>query len=126
MNTVLSSILNALETPLTILDLPLKAIETNRVEDCVCYTFYNEDDNGRVRQDRLELRIIATALDTLYDAEAAIKDTLVSVGDIGKISGIQSIEANGGGLLIDNETKTVQLHMFFTIISKSEVKINGR
>lgn len=124
MNNVLINLINAIETALTPLNLPLKPFGTFEVEDCVCYTFYNENDNGCVRNDRLELRVIAYQMDTLFEAETAIKQALVSVGDIGKISGIKSIEENGGGLMQDTETKTVHLLMYFTIISKSEVRIN--
>lgn len=103
------------------LEIPVKPFDTDVTEDCVVYKLDPVSDDGAVQQDRLKLRIIAT---TLLDAECLkyiIKKTLLAIGDNQAINGINSITLNGGGSLKDYETNTVQIIMYFDIVSKSEI-----
>lgn len=120
-NTTLFALKPVIEDALAPLHMPLKPIGTEEIEDCVCYIIYTEEDNGAVRQDRLELRIISFDLDTIYKTENALKNALISIGDNKKISKFESIAVDGGGLFKDYETNVIEMMLYFTIICKSEV-----
>jgi len=116
--TTLEKIISAIDDATT---LPIKPFGTTNIEECICYSFSSQRDDGAVARFQLEIRIICKDLINLYENEGKIKSALITVGDTVKINGINSIEQNGGGILKDFETGTIQSILYFDIIKKSEV-----
>ena len=115
---ILTAIINTLGDALSI---PIKPFDTDKIEDCVVYRFYPATDNGAVQTNRLQLRIITKTLKKAEQYKDDVKQSLLAIGDNNKIKGINSIILNGGGTLKDYETNTVQIIMYFDIVSKSKI-----
>ena len=103
-----------------VLSVPLLPFETNKIQDCVCYKYYCDGDNGAVAQYRLELRIISKTVARATDIRNEILQALVTVADNEKL-GYKSCELNGGGTLQDADTNTIHTLLYFDIVKKSEV-----
>lgn len=91
--------------------LPLK---TDKAEKCIVYKFWQSSAYTY----RLELRVIDFTLGGAEATSAAIIKQMCNFGDTNRIEGIPSIELNGGGVLEDENTNTVQRLLYFDIIIK--------
>lgn len=89
-------------------------LQTKEVKKCVVYKFWQTAPYTH----RLELRVIDFTLEGAEGTAAAIIKGISNFGDSNKISGIPSIGLNGGGVLQDNETNTVQRLLYFDVIIK--------
>lgn len=100
--------------------LPIKALYTSNLENCIVYNYYCELDNGATAQNRLELRLIT---DTLKNAELYRKkiiEALVETGDLHeKVEGIYECRQNGGGRLYEGGTQMYHTIMYFDVITRS-------
>lgn len=91
--------------------IPLK---TTKAEKCIVYKFWQT----AAYTYRLELRVIDFTLAGAESTSAAIIKAIGNFGDSNKISGIPSIVLNGGGILEDTETDTIQRLLYFDVIIK--------
>ena len=91
--------------------LPLK---TDKAEKCLVYKFWQ----SAAYTYRLELRVIDFTLAGAEAASAAIIKGICNFGDTNKIQGIPSIVLNGGGVLEDENTNTIQRLLYFDLIIK--------
>lgn len=95
------------------LDIPVVPLETEKVETCLVYNWYQTN----IYTYRLELRLIAM---TFAEAEELARRTFELINDFGdenKMANI-SIEQNGGGSLKDYENNTIQRLLYFDVIKK--------
>ena len=116
----MEQIIKALETATNIAMLPFG---TDTVEkSCIVYKNSTISDNGAVRQDKLELRLITHTLAEAEEIKPLILSTLITIGDNSKL-GYLSCELNGGGQLEDYNTDTIHTLLYFIITKKSEVKL---
>lgn len=83
----------------------------------VTYTFYRSLDDGAVASYRLQLRFFAPTLAECAEMEAATTGALATAGD-STLEGL-SIQANGGGAMLDTETNTPQLITYYDITARS-------
>lgn len=83
----------------------------------ISYTFYRDGDNGAAASYRLQTRITAPDYATAIGLEEKLVDCLVCVGDEHRFG--CSIEANGGGSLLDLETGNPQIINYFDLVSRS-------
>lgn len=88
-------ILNAIEAATSLSINPLSSHQTG---EQIIYGIVPLADNGVVKQDRLELNIVAATLARTIEVDTQIRKALLSIGDIEK-NGVLSIELNGGGTL---------------------------
>lgn len=94
--------------------LTCKPFDTDTVEPCITYRWWQ---TTRLNY-RLELRIIGF---TVAEVEEVAKDILEAINDFGDTSlvrGFTSIELNGGGVLKDYSTKTIQKLLYFDVVKK--------
>lgn len=91
--------------------LPLK---TDKAEKCLVYKFWQ----SAAYTYRLELRVIDFTLAGAEATAAAIIKSVCNFGDTNKIQGIPSIVLNGGGVLEDENTNTIQRLLYFDLIIK--------
>lgn len=89
-------------------------LQTNKAEKCIVYKSWQTAAFAY----RLELRVIDFSLAGAEATTAVIIQAINSTGDVNKIVGIPSIVLNGGGVLIDNETNTVQRLLYFDVTKK--------
>lgn len=89
-------------------------LQTTEVKKCVIYKFWQT----AAFTYRLELRIMDFTLEGAESTSAAIIKGISDFGDSNKVDGIPSIVLNGGGVLQDNETNTVQRLLYFDVIIK--------
>lgn len=115
----MKEIIKALEAATS---LSLKPFGTNKIEDCICYSSYVISDNGAVRQDKLELRLITKTVEDAERLKPIIISTLTTVGDNKKFNYL-GCAVNGGGTLRDAATGTIHTLLYFIITKKSEVKL---
>ena len=91
--------------------LPLK---TDKAEKCIVYKFWQSSAYTY----RLEIRVIDFTLAGAEATSAAIIKGICNFGDTNKIQGIPSIVLNGGGVLEDENTNTIQRLLYFDLIIK--------
>lgn len=91
--------------------LPLK---TTKAEKCIVYKFWQT----AAYTYRLEIRVIDFTLGGAEATSAAIIKSICNFGDSNKIDRIPSIVLNGGGILEDTETNTIQRLLYFDLIMK--------
>lgn len=115
----MTEIIKALEAATS---LSIKPFGTDAIEDCICYSSYVISDNGAVKQEKLELRLITKTITEAERIKPIIISTLVTVGDNKKLNYL-GCELNGGGTLKDAATGTIHTLLFFVITKKSEVKL---
>lgn len=94
-----------------LMPIPLK---TTKAEKCIVYKFWQT----AAYTYRLELRIIDFSIGGAEETAAAIIKNICNLGDSNKINGIPSIVLNGGGILEDIETNTIQRILYFDLIIK--------
>ena len=95
-----------------------QAYQTNIVgKPAITYSFYRTSDNGAVVQWRLQVRIFARTQLEAIQLEETICNSLVTIGDETKWG--CSISSNGGGSLLDVETNTPQILIYFDITARS-------
>ncbi len=105
-------------------NLPVKPFNTDKVEECVCYSLVPQTDTGAVASYRLELRLITFTIAKAEELKKSILSALVTVGDNPR-HGYNECYLNGGGSLKDEDTKTIHTILYLYIIKKSEVVYNG-
>lgn len=96
------------------LELPISPIETDTVQDCIVYKYYQV---SRYKW-RLEVRLIGS---TFADADRFASTAISAIndfGDVWKIEGISSIVLNGGGVMKDYETNTIHRLLYFDVVMK--------
>lgn len=91
----------------------------------IVYTFTPLADNNIVRTDRLEIHIIADSMSTLFSIDAAVRSTLLTIGDEPLTADIYKVELNGGGTMEDAATGTKHLITYYYIVSNGGIKNNG-
>lgn len=99
--------------------LPIKFINSDKVEKCIIYNLTPINDDGIKRQDRLEIQIVGFDILDIETIDLQIRKALLSFGD--RTDCILSIELNGGGVLRDNNIKSLSKYSFYVITTKSEV-----
>lgn len=82
----------------------------------ITYNYYRTVDNGAVAQYRLQTRVTAQSFAQAMGLEKKLTDALITVGDSTKCD--CSIQSNGGGTLIDEETNYPQVINYFDITTK--------
>lgn len=116
------ALLKAIENATGIKPIPLG---TEKIEKCIVYNLAPVSDDGLVRQDRLQLRIITNSFEEAMEIGAKISKAVINFGDEAKLHGITNIVQNGGGSMKDYNTDTVHYWIFLQITKKSEVNSNG-
>lgn len=93
--------------------LSLYPISSTHTGEQVIYTEAPISDDGIKNQYRLELNIVCKTLDKVNKTDKAIRQALLSVGDLKK-NGVLDIQVNGGGTL----TSEVGIHrlLYFNIL----------
>lgn len=81
------------------------------------YTIYRASDNGSKEQWRLQTRITAKSLAEALDMERKLTDALCTIGDE-TIAGC-SIEVDGGGTILEEQSGLPQQLTYFDITTKS-------
>ena len=104
-------VLNKINEITNLKPIPLK---TTKAEKCIVYKFWQT----AAYTYRLELRVIDFTMAEAEATAAAITKNICNFGDSNKISGIPSIVLNGGGILEDIETNTIQRLLYFDLIIK--------
>lgn len=104
-------VINEIEKATGIKPIPL---QTTKAEKCIIYRFWQTAAFSH----RLELRVVAFNLAEAETLAASIITAISNVGDSNKIAGVPSVVLNGGGVLADNETKTVHRLLYFDITIK--------
>lgn len=104
-------VLNKIEEMTEMKPIPLK---TTEAEKCIVYKFWQT----AAYTYRLELRVIDFTLAGAEATSAAIIKAICDFGDSNKIDRIPSIVLNGGGVLEDTETNTIQRLLYFDLIMK--------
>lgn len=105
-------ILDAIEDATGLKPIPL---DTDKVEKSIIYKFYQ----SAFLRYRLEIRVIDLTLEGCEDTSNLIINRLSDFGDLNKIEGIASIELNGGGVLKDYNTNTIQRLMYFDVVKEN-------
>lgn len=90
----MEQIIRALESATDLSILPF-GTDTAK-ESCIVYKNSTMSDNGAVRQDKFEVRLITQTLAEAEEKKPLILSTLVTIGDNPKL-GYLSCELNGGG-----------------------------
>lgn len=93
------------------------AIRDIEMLPAMSYTIYRASDNGSREQWRMQTRITAKSLAEALDIERKLTDALCSIGD-GTIAGC-SIEVNGGGTMLEQQSGLPQQLTYFDITTKS-------
>ena len=91
-----------------------KPLETDKVETCIVYRYHQ---TGRFNY-HLELRVIGFSL---MEVDSIVEDILEGINDFGdtaKVRNFASIELNGGGVMKDNNTNTIQKVLYFDVVKK--------
>ena len=91
-----------------------KPLETSEVETCIVYRYYQTTRFNY----RLELRIIGFTLMEVDSIVEKILDGINNFGDTAKVNGFASIELNGGGVMKDYQTNTIQKVLYFDVVKK--------
>lgn len=91
-----------------------KPLETSEVETCIVYRYYQ---NTRFNY-RLELRVIGFTLKEVDSIVENILEGINNFGDTAKVNGFTNIELNGGGVMKDYQTNTVQKVLYFDVTKK--------
>lgn len=104
-------VLNKIYEITNLMPIPLK---TTKAEKCIVYKFWQT----AAYTYRLELRIIDFSMAGSEETASAIIKNICNFGDSNKITGISSIVLNGGGILEDIETNTIQRILYFDLIIK--------
>ena len=102
-------------------NVPVRPYGTDVVEECVCYTWTPQTDDGAVAVGRLELRIITRTVAKAEQLRKSLLSALVTIGDNPK-NGYLSCNQNGGGSLWDDNIKMTHNILYLYITTKSEVK----
>lgn len=105
-------ILNKIEELTGLKPIPL---QTDEVRKCIVYKYYQVSKFKY----RLELRLFDFSFGEVQETEKKVMK-ICGLGDLNNVSGISHIALNGGGILIDNNTNTVQQLMYFDITIKGE------
>lgn len=92
----------------------VKPFDTDTVETCITYRYWQ---TSRFNW-RLELRIIGFTLAEVEDIAKDVLDGINDFGDTAKIEGFASVELNGGGILKDYATNTIQKLLYFDVVMK--------
>lgn len=90
---------------------------TEYLGDCIVYSYNTLNNDKCVHRLRLKMVIIAQSLATCDAVEAAIKDTIVSLGD-DTIEGYTHIAQNGGGDMFDVARNMNHRTMYFDVIKR--------
>lgn len=100
--------------------LPLYAVSTRDLGDCVVYNAYTNYSDAISERARLEVAIITSDDATGRAVEKRIKDALLTFGDEPFCDGVLQIALDGGGTLEDVERGKIHRQIYFTIISRYE------
>lgn len=112
---ILESLLGAIKDATSIAP---QAFQTDKVgQPAITYSFYRASDNGAVAQYRLQVRVFGRTMKEAIELEQKITDSLVTVGDERRFD--CTIESNGGGTMIDAETNTAQLIIYYDVTTRS-------
>lgn len=112
---ILENLLGAIEDATSIAP---RAFQTDKVgQPAIVYSFYRSADNGAVAQCRLQIRVFGRTMKEAIQLEEKVTDSIVTLGDETKWG--CSIESNGGGTMIDAETNTAQLIVYYDVTSRS-------
>lgn len=107
-------LLDAIETST---GLKAKPLDTDTIETCIIYRYWQ---TARIRY-RLELRIIGFTLAEVDEIAKQVLDGINDFGDTAYVEGFASVELNGGGVLKDYATNTVQKMLYFDVVKKQEI-----
>lgn len=118
---MIPTIIKAMEA---VVDIPIRPYGTDINEECICYTWTPQTDDGAVAVGRLELRIIARELAKAESLQRAVLPALLTVADNPK-NGYLGCYLNGGGNLWDDDLKMTHHIYYLYITTKSEVSYNG-
>ena len=93
--------------------LSLYPISSTHTGEQIIYTETPISDDGIKNQYRLELNIVCKTLDKANKTDKAIRQALLSIGDL-KQNGVLDIEINGGGTL----TSEIGVHrlLYFNVL----------
>ena len=94
--------------------ISVKPFDTDKVETCITYRYWQ---TSRFNW-RLEIRIIGFTLAEVEDILEDVLDGINDFGDTAKVEGYASVELNGGGMLKDYATNTVQKMLYFDVVKK--------
>lgn len=101
-------------------ELPVRFLKNDNIESCIVYNFIPINDDGVIRQDRLQIQIIGKDLQEIEMEDLKIRKALLSFGD--RTDGILSIELNGGGVMeYDEDVSLLSKVSFYIITNRSEV-----
>lgn len=96
------------------LNIPVVPIETDTVQTCLVYQWYQTS----FLHYRLELRLITSGFTEAEKLAPQVMSILNDFGDNNKIDGIASINLNGGGSMKDYENNTYQRLFYYDVIMK--------
>lgn len=91
---------------------------TEIIENCIVYNLIPISSNKIIEQSRLEITVIALAMETGLKMIEDIKGVLLTLGDNSLTNNILEIILNGGGSLENLETNTFHFKAFFNIKSR--------
>lgn len=116
-NDALKALLNVTDD-----DPKIYPFGADSVKDCIVYKLIPQTDDGIKEQSRLEITIITHDIGLGLNILEALKNILVTVGDMPKTSNILEISLNGGGCLENLETNTIHHKAYFIIKSRRRTK----
>ncbi|VYU55563.1 Uncharacterised protein [uncultured Clostridium sp.] len=97
--------------------VPVFPISSSLKGEQIIYNIVPLSDDGIKQSNRLELNIIGKTMARAIELDTAIRQALLSIGDLKK-NGVLDIEANGGGTL----QSEIGVHRLvnYTILQESE------
>lgn len=105
------NLLSAIETAT---GLKAKPFDTDTIETCITYRYWQ---TSRFRY-RLEIRVIGFTLKEVDEIAEDILNGINDFGDTAYVQGFTSVELNGGGVLKDYSTNTIQKLLYFDVVKK--------
>ena len=103
-------------------ELPIRFLSNEKIEKCIIYNFIPLNDDGIIRQDRLQIQIIGTDLKEIEEEDLKIRKSLLILGD--RTDDILKIELNGGGVMkYDKDVSLLSKTSFYIITNRSEVSL---
>lgn len=93
---------------------PIIPMQSTTANACIVYRWYQISSLAY----KLEIDVKEKTFAEAEQTAALVVSTLNDFGDSHKIESISSIELNGGGDLIDNETKLIERILYFDVVMK--------
>ena len=89
--------------------------------DCIVYSLQKESDDGCVCRWRLTIKVICKKMINGIEKKKLVDKAIITKGDEKKITEINTLVQNGGGVIYDEDLRMHQIISYYDIITKSEV-----